>query len=77
MKLSLPYSWPRTESPRRQTGELRLQVLEEVSAAQTGTHPQRDVFLRAVGQGDALQADVTNARCEDGREVAALLRRTV
>lgn len=37
----------------------RLQDLGEITAVQAESHPQRNVLLRAVGQGDGLQMDVT------------------
>ena len=36
----------------------RLQDLGEITAVQAESHPQRNVLLRAVGQGDGLQVDV-------------------
>jgi len=44
----------------------RMQDLGEITAAQAEIHPQRNVLLRAVGQGDGLQADVTTHSVHTG-----------
>ena len=44
----------------------RLQDKGEITAAQAENHPQRNVLLRAVGQGDGLQADVTTHAVQSG-----------
>ena len=36
----------------------RMQDLGEITAIQAESHPQRNVLLRAVGQGEGLQIDV-------------------
>ena len=44
----------------------RMQDLGEITAAQAENHPQRNVLMRAVGQGDELQADVTTHAVQSG-----------
>jgi serine/threonine protein phosphatase PrpC len=38
----------------------RLEELGQITAAEAAVHPQRNVLYRALGQGDALDADVVN-----------------
>ena len=44
----------------------RMQDLGEITPAQAELHPQRNVLLRAVGQGDELQVDVTTHSVQSG-----------
>lgn len=44
----------------------RMQDLGEITPAQAELHPQRNVLLRAVGQGDELQVDVTTHSVHSG-----------
>ena len=44
----------------------QLQDLGEITTEQAANHPQRNVLLRAVGQGNGLQADVTRHSLRPG-----------